>query len=128
MHTLKYRCLVVRALCELVLYDVAHAALGFDGVLRLVERCAIRSVSDDQRERAICAAVLTATCLYAKPVLCMQRAFCTARLLRAHGMPARLVIGYRAVPFLSHAWVELHDRVVNDSPLYQQRLHVLHRA
>jgi transglutaminase superfamily protein len=47
------------------------------------------------------------------------------RLLRARGVVARLLIGYRPVPFLSHAWVEVEGRVVNDSPAYRKRLHVL---
>jgi len=37
------------------------------------------------------------------------------------------VIGYRAAPFFSHAWVEVAGRVVNDSPIYQMRLQVLER-
>src|SRR5437870_109830 len=57
-------------------------------------------------EQAICDAVLLATCLYWKPVLCLQRSVCAVRLLRKHGVVGRLVIGYRPAPFFSHAWVE----------------------
>jgi len=37
------------------------------------------------------------------------------------------VIGYRAAPFFSHAWVEVGGRAANDSPTYQKRLQVLER-
>src|ERR1041384_5341892 len=68
------------------------------------------------------------TCFYWKPVLCLQRAVCTVRLLRRHGIFARLVIGYRPSPFFSHAWVEVDGRVVYGSPAYQKRLKPLHVA
>jgi hypothetical protein len=77
-------------------------------------------------EKAICDAVLLATCFYWKPVLCLQRAVCTVRLLRRYGIHARLVIGYRPSPFFSHAWVEVDGRVVYGSPAYQKRLMPLH--
>jgi hypothetical protein len=65
--------------------------------------------------------------LYWKRALCLQRSVATTRLLRQHGIRAELVIGYRADPFMSHAWVEIDGQVVNDSPAYQQRLRVLER-
>ncbi len=66
-----------------------------------------------------------AGCFYYKPVLCLQRSVVAARLLRKAGAEARLVIGYRAAPFLSHAWVEVDGRVANDSQAYKERLQVL---
>jgi len=79
-------------------------------------------------EQAICDAVLLATCFYWKPVLCLQRSVCTVRLLRRHGIAARLVIGYRPSPFFSHAWVEVDGRVAYGSPAYQKRLRLLQVA
>ncbi|HEX2267923.1 MAG TPA: lasso peptide biosynthesis B2 protein, partial [Pyrinomonadaceae bacterium] len=76
----------------------------------------------------ICDAVLLATCFCWKPVLCLQRAVCTVRMLRKHGINARLVIGYRPSPFFSHAWVEVDGRVVYGSVAYQKRLMPLHVA
>jgi len=57
----------------------------------------------------------------------LQRSIVTARVMRRHGIPAEVVIGYRPSPFFSHAWVEVAGRVVNDSPAYQRRLRVLER-
>ena len=121
---LRYVVLVVRAWCELVRFDLLRA-LSTGSTLRL-RRVAPRGQTDAERTSAVCNAVATAACLYWKPVLCLQRSVCVARLLRARGVAARLVIGYRPDPFLSHAWVEVDDRVVNDSPMYRQRLLVLY--
>lgn len=123
---LRYGRLVLHALFELFRYDVAHTWLGRP-VLRLPPRTLL-SPTDSDLERITCDAALTATCFYWKPVLCLQHSVCVVRLLRARGVCARLVIGYRAVPFFSHAWVEVDGRVVNDSPAYRLRLKVLHTA
>jgi hypothetical protein len=48
-------------------------------------------------------------------------------LLRRQGIAAELVIGYRPLPFESHAWVEVDGRVVNDRSQYQRAFTVLHR-
>lgn len=123
---LRYVVLVVRAWCELARFDLLRA-LSTGSTLRL-RPVAPRSqkAAGATRTSAVCNAVATAACLYWKPVMCLQRSVCAARLLRARGVPARLVIGYRADPFLSHAWVEVDDRVVNDSPIYRQRLVVIY--
>lgn len=120
--------LVFRAWIELVRYDALHAIPWRRGIQLPHARVAAPGPPDSGLERAICDAVVLACCLYWKPVLCLQRSACGVRLLRAHGVPARLVIGYRPMPFFSHAWVEVEGRVVNDSPVYRQRLRILHTA
>jgi hypothetical protein len=119
--------LVFRALYEIVRYDVVLSLLGSGRILSQLKRQPVsaRKVRAEL-EKAICDAVLLATCFYWKPVLCLQRAVCTVRLLRRHGIYARLVIGYRPSPFFSHAWVEVDGRVVYGSPAYQKRLTPLH--
>jgi len=121
--------LVLRALYELARYETIIRLRGSGPILRQLRRQAIAAKPHSlELERAICDAVLLATCLYWKPVLCLQRSVCTVRLLRRHGTPARLVIGYRPSPFFSHAWVEVDGRVVYGSPAYQKRLKPLHVA
>ena len=118
---------VIRALYELVRYEVIISLRGSGRILQQLRRQSIAArPTGCEFEQAICDAVLLATCFYWKPVLCLQRAVCTARLLRRHGIVARLVIGYRPSPFFSHAWVEVDGRVVYGSPVYQQRLRTLH--
>jgi hypothetical protein len=127
MSSVKRICLVIRALCELARYEAAIALRGFGCIQRQLKRHSIAAKpASAEMEQAICAAVLLATCFYWKPVLCLQRSVCTVRLLRKHGIVARLVIGYRPSPFFSHAWVEVDGRVVYGSPVYQRRLQLLY--
>ena len=119
--------LVVRALCELIRHDVLHTALGVKRMqARPVRRATRIGRADVDVETDVCDAVVLACCLYWKPVLCLQRSMCAMRLLRSRGIAARVVVGYRPVPFFSHAWVEVDGRVVNDSPAYKTRLTTLH--
>ena len=117
--------LVLRALYELARYEVIVSLRGSGPVLQQLRRQSIAKRTA-ACELAICDAVLLATCFYWKPVLCLQRAVCTVRLLRRNGIAARLVIGYRPSPFFSHAWVEVDGRVVYGSTAYQKRLKPLH--
>lgn len=128
MTSSRYFWLVFRAWIELARYDVLHAIARRRRIQLPTIRPAAPGPVDSGSERAICDAVVLASCFYWKPVLCLQRSTCAARLLRAHGVPARLVIGYRPLPFFSHAWVEVEGRIVNDSPAYQQRLQILYTA
>ena len=121
--------LLLSALCELARYEVAIWSRGSGHILsRLRLQSVAAKPASRESQQAVCDAVLLATCLYWKPVLCLQRAVCTVRLLRRHGVFARLVIGYRPSPFFSHAWVEVEGRVVYGSPAYQKRLRPLHVA
>src|SRR5690348_7765902 len=127
MKKAKHTWLVVRALYEIVHHDVVLRLRGSGRTLQQVRRqCVAARPARHELEQAICDAVLLATCLYWKPVLCLQRSVCTARLLRKHGVNARLVIGYRPAPFFAHAWVEVEGRVVYGSPTYQKRLRPLY--
>ena len=127
MKKAKHIWLVFRALYEIFRYDAILRLRGSGQTLRQVSRQSVHlNPANRELEQAICDAVLLATCLYWKPVLCLQRSVCTARLLRKHGVNARLVIGYRPAPFFAHAWVEVDGRVVYGSPAYQSRLRPLY--
>lgn len=117
--------LCARVLGELVRYDLLFAWRGMQGVRP--HGSPIRGIGGVQQEAAICEAVRSAAPFYWKPIRCLQRSIVTARLMRGQGIPAEVVIGYRAVPFFSHAWVEVAGRVANDSPTYRTRLQVLER-
>ena len=125
MKSPKRTWLVFRALYELTRYEVIVSLRGSGRILQQLRGQSIAPQATDQ-EQTICDAVLLATCFYFKPVLCLQRAVCTVRLLRRYGIVARLVIGYRPSPFFSHAWVEVDGCVIYGSPAYQKRLTPLH--
>lgn len=61
-------------------------------------------------------AVRSATARHLLPVACKERALCGWGLLRAHGLPAKLVLGVELFPLASHCWCQLGERVVGDLP------------
>ena len=126
MKSTTYARLVCGALYELVRYEVILALRGGSPKGLVGSQSIAARSSSPELERAICDAVLLATCLYWKPVLCQQRSVCIVRLLRKHGIPGRLVIGYRPAPFFAHAWAEVEGRVVNGSSAYRERLQPLY--
>ena len=116
----------LRVLWELVRYDVLSKISGFAGVRRRM-RPAQGSAMPRSEVDGVCQAVGFMTSFYWKPLLCLQRSIVTAQVLRANGIQADVVVGYRAYPFFSHAWVEIGGRVVNDSSAYQTKLQLLDR-
>jgi hypothetical protein len=76
----------------------------------------------------ICGAMDLACIWYPKEVLCLQRSAATACLLKAHGVPAEMVIGAQQIPFKAHAWVEVDGHVVNDKPYVSEMYLVLDRC
>jgi Transglutaminase-like superfamily len=120
--------LTVRIVIEFLRYDLLNALGGFRRLHASVKNTSVsKSPSDPDTVARVCEAVTFAACLYFKPVLCLQRAVVTTRLLRKQGVAASFVIGYRPSPFFSHAWVEVDGRIVNDSQAYQDKLLVLER-
>ena len=117
-----------RVLWELIRYDLLMACRGLRGVRPKVGRSLSGSLTESVPwETEICDAVRSVTPFYWKPIRCLQRSIVTARLMRRRGIAAEVVIGYQAMPFFSHAWVEVGGRLANDSPSYQKRLQVLER-
>ena len=120
--------LAVRAMWELFHYDLVAATSGFRGVYRKLQGLACGSRSSHSGLEMVVPRMVTAvSSFYWKRVPCLQRSVVTARLLRQYGIEAQVVIGCRAAPFASHAWVEVNGRVINDSSGYQQKLRVLER-
>jgi transglutaminase superfamily protein len=125
----RYAFLVLRALFEMARYDVIVSSLSIGRILRQLRRqhVPVTPCSKDL-QKAICDAVLLASCFYWKPVLCLQRSVCTTLLLRKYGIGARVAIGYRPAPFFSHAWVEVNGQVAYGSAAYRERLQNLATA
>ncbi len=119
--------LTVQAWIALAAFDVARAG-GFKRIHEQVRRSSIdKRAVVDRCAADIVWAVDEACVWYVKRVHCLQRSVVATRLLRQHGIRAELVIGYRPIPFESHAWVEVDGQVVNDRPQYQRAFAVLDR-
>lgn len=120
--------LTAHAWFGLIAFDFALAA-GFARVHERVRR--FRPASRRQPSPSaiddIVWAVDEACVWYVKRAACLQRSVIAAWLLRSHGVEAELVIGYRPLPFESHAWVEVDGAIVNDRPQYQKAFTVLDR-
>jgi len=119
--------LTLQAWLALALFDIA----GLAGFARI--HAFVRTRRVNQRPRHIddpadvVWAVDEACVWYVKRAACLQRSAVATCLLRRGGHAATLLVGYRAVPFESHAWVEVDGVVVNDRPEYQTCFRVLAR-
>lgn len=127
--------LYARVLWDLIRYDLLFACRGLHGVRQVGQALSPANTTcrsapgagSVEIESTICEAVRSVAPFYWKPIRCLQRSIVTARLMQRRGIPAEVVIGYRAAPFFSHAWVEVAGRAANDSPTYRMRLQVLER-
>jgi hypothetical protein len=118
--------LVLRAYLLLISFDLCMTCGDFQAVYRKVRLCPTKSApTAEGTAQQICSAVDMACIWYWKEVLCLQRSAVTACLLKRHGVPARMMIGARRMPFGAHAWVEAFGRVVNDKPYVREMYAVL---
>jgi hypothetical protein len=107
--------LVLRAYLNLIDFDLFLARGTFSVLYERVREYPLAKTKEtpDPTEK-VCSALDAACIWYWKQVLCLQRAAATTCLLKAHGVPARMMIGVQQMPFKAHAWVEVDGRVVND--------------
>ena len=120
--------LVVDAWVGLAAFDVALARGFASAYARAhVDRPSGRDAVEADAVDAIVWAVDEACVWYVKRAACLQRSVVLVRLLRRRGVRAELVIGYRQMPFESHAWVEVAGRVVNDRQQYRTVFATLER-
>lgn len=114
------------AWCGLVAVDLALIR-KFAGVHDAVRACRVAKRRTAPSIDDIIWAVDEACVWYVKRAACLQRSAVATWLLRRNGVASTLVIGYRPVPFESHAWVEVDGQIVNDRPQYQRFFTVLER-
>lgn len=104
-----------RALLALAFFDLLLLGGDFATVYRVVRNWALKgSMAGNDPTEQVCNAVNHACVWYPKRALCLQRAAVTTCLLRSCGVPAKMVIGAKKLPFRAHAWVEVDGRVINE--------------
>jgi len=110
---------IVKAILGLALFDIILACRSLEALCSVVRSWPVRrlrTASESTVIGEITGAVERASVWYPKKALCLQRSAVTTCLLRECGIRANMVVGVRPMPFLAHAWVEVHGRVVNDFP------------
>ena len=120
--------LVLRAFKELIFYEILTKMGGFKRVRTYVKRTSRKPLdTPPEMVKRVVDAVDIASVFYHKRVMCLHRSFAAVRMLRRSGVGAELIIASRPLPFMSHAWVEVDNQIVNDKPGYKRKLHVLER-
>jgi Transglutaminase-like superfamily len=121
--------LVLKAYWKLLSFDLRLSRGSFSGLYEKVRNYPVakRTPEPTAAER-VCSAMDMACIWYWKQVLCLQRSAATACLLKAHGVPARMIIGAQQLPFRAHAWVEVGGLVVNDKSYAPEMYTVLDRC
>jgi hypothetical protein len=105
------------ALIGLAIFDLILSLFSLKSLCTCVAKWPVRrSPGAPDAVGRVCGAVDRATVWYPKKALCLQRSAVTTCLLRSHGIPARMILGVRPMPFMAHAWVEVDGSVVNDLP------------
>lgn len=113
----------------LLYFDWLMRFRGFSRVHAVVREQEIRPRATRRAEAEDLSHATDLACVfYFKRVLCLQRSAALAVLLRRHGRSAEMVIGAQLFPFLSHAWVEVEGRVINDKSSVTQLFQVLERC
>lgn len=99
-------------------------------------RCHVVGTKIRKRDRTVATAASIARCSeaitwatlhYPRAARCLQSSAALTVILRKHGVPAAVVIGCEALPFYSHAWVEVNSIVINDSQTVQKRFAAIDR-
>jgi hypothetical protein len=120
---------VLKAWFLLLYLDYLMRFRGFQRVHTVVRKQRVHAVDrPPANELELSGAMDLACVFYFKRVLCLQRSAALVLLLRLQGRAAELIIGAQLCPFLSHAWVEIDRRVINDKPYVQEIFQVLQRC
>jgi hypothetical protein len=102
---------------------------GFEALIKMVESWPTAEPRKTDREicRRVRATVDRAQMYYPKKAMCLQHSAVVTCLLRRRGVPAEMVLGARAFPPKAHAWAEVMNEVVSDSPRVKAKYKELRR-
>jgi hypothetical protein len=120
--------LILQSWAYLLYFGCLMRFCGFEKVHTAVRRQRVANNPPRVSDTALCHAMDLACVFSLNRVFCLQRSAATTVLLRRHGWNAEMVIGAQMLPFQSHAWVEIQDRVVNDKPYVTEIFQVLERC
>jgi hypothetical protein len=117
------------AFVGLFAFDLLVKFAGFETLIKRVESWPTAEPRKTDREicRRVRATVDRAQMYYPKKAMCLQHSAVVTCLLRRRGVPAEMVLGARAFPPKAHAWAEVMNEVVSDSPRVKAKYKELRR-
>lgn len=118
------------AVFGLIAFDLLLHVRGFKALITKVEAWPMANggcASVRETCRRVRATVDRAQMYYPKKAMCLQRSAVVACLLRRQGIPAEMVLAAQVFPPKAHAWVEVLNEVVNDSPEVKDKYRVFRR-
>ncbi|HET9714352.1 MAG TPA: lasso peptide biosynthesis B2 protein [Pyrinomonadaceae bacterium] len=117
------------AFVGLFAFDLLVKFAGFEALIKKVESWPTAEPRKTDREicRRVRAIVDRAQMYYPKKAMCLQHSAVVTCLLRRRGVPAEMVLGARAFPPKAHAWAEVMNEVVSDSPVVKAKYKELRR-
>ena len=117
------------AFMGLLAFDLLLKFAGFQSLLKRVEGwpTAEPRTTDGEVCRRVRGMVDRAQMYYPKKAMCLQHSAVVTCLLRRRGVPAEMVLAAQEFPPKAHAWAEVLNEVVSDSPTVKMKYRELRR-
>jgi hypothetical protein len=117
------------AFVGLLAFDLLLKFAGFQALIKRVERwpTAQPRCTDAEICRRVRGMVDRAQMYYPKKAMCLQHSAVVTCLLRRRGVPAEMVLAAQDFPPKAHAWAEVMNEVVSDSPRVKTKYRELRR-
>jgi hypothetical protein len=117
------------AFVGLLAFDLLLKFAGFQSLIRRVENWPIAEPrrTDPEICKRVRGMVDRAQMYYPKKAMCLQHSAVVTCLLRRRGVPAEMVLAAQEFPPKAHAWAEVMNQVVSDSPRVKSKYRELRR-
>lgn len=117
------------AFLGLLAFDLLLKFAGFESLIKRVERWPTAEPQTTDREvcHRVRGMVDRAQMYYPKKAMCLQHSAVVTCLLRRRGVPAQMVLAAQEFPPKAHAWAEVLNEVVSDSPTVKMKYRELRR-
>ncbi len=117
------------AFVGLLAFDLLLKFKGFQSLIKKVESWPTAEPRTTDREicRRVRGTVDRAQMYYPKKAMCLQHSAVVTCLLRRRGVPAQMVLAAQEFPPKAHAWAEVMNEVVSDSPGVKTKYRELRR-
>lgn len=117
------------AFVGLLAFDLLLKFAGFQTLIKKVESWPTSEPRTTNREvcRRVRGTVDRAQMYYPKKAMCLQHSAVITCLLRRRGVPAEMVLAAQEFPPKAHAWAEVLNEVISDSPTVKLKYRELRR-